>query len=1084
MEGFRLSPQQKRLWLLQQDGLAYKAQCAVLLEGNLKSEALKEALQKVVDRHEILRTSFQRLPGMKIPFQVIAGSSTPSWDSADLSDRELQKQESKIEELLQEERRRPFDFEREPPLRLSLLTLSARKHVLLLSLPSLCADAWTLKTLVEEISRFYAAYMQGEELLDGPLQYADFSEWQNELLEAEDENAERGRTYWQKQDFSSFPALTLPFECKPSAGATFEPDSLDLRIDPDVVTKIEAIARKTNTSIAVLLLTCWQTLLWRLTGQSDFVVGTLCDGRKYEELHTALGLLAKWLPLHRHFDGDFKFSEILQQVNEATRESYEWQEYFTSKQSAESFGNAPDFPVGFEFEERASRQQAADMWFSVNKQFSYINRFKIKLTCARVDDSLTAEFHYDSSLFQRETIKRIAGHFETLLKSAVRDKESRASELEILSEIERHQLLVEFNRTAADYPREKCIHELFEEQVKRAPHSVAVVFEKEQLTYSELNTKANQLAHILRRRGVAPNVQVGLCVERSVEMLVGLMGILKAGGAYVPLNPEHPKARLSQQLTDIQSPVLITQEKLLSQLPGFEGDMICLDRDQALLANEQKTNPEQITAQHHLVYVIYTSGSTGVPKGVAISHGSLVNYTQFICQKLQLKDTPTNGGLHFATVSTIGADLGNTCIFPSLVSGGCLHIIDYAVAMDGGAFADYVAKHPIDVLKIVPSHLSALLASPKSRNILPQKYLILGGEALAWELIKLVSEMSGDCQVINHYGPTETTVGSLTFSLRENDVFTQTSTVPIGRPIANTEVYILDQHFTPVPIGVPGQLYISGVGLAQGYLNQPQQTAERFVPHPFPHDGEARLYKTGDSARYLPDGNVEFLGRTDHQVKIRGFRVELGEIEAVLKQHEAVRETVVLVREDEPGQERLVAYVVFHGKNASTVSELRSFLKEKLPEYMLPAAFVLLDGLPLTPNGKVDRKALPAPEDIRPELEAAHVAPRTEVEQNIAAVWQEALHIEKVGVHDNFFDLGGHSLLIVKVHNKLREAMNKELSIIDMFRYPTVSSLANYLGGELNGRPSSQPDDGRTETRRELIKRKRQVRKERRQRKG
>jgi amino acid adenylation domain-containing protein len=697
---------------------------------------------------------------------------------------------------------------------------------------------------------------------------------------------------------------------------------------------------------------------------------------------------------------------------------------------------------------------------------------------------LTVEIHYDTSVFQRENVKRIARHFEALVRSAVQNPEAPVSELEILSASERQQLLIAFNQTSAEYPKDKCIHDLFEEQVERTPEAVAVVFEDQQLTYAECNARANQLARVLRQRGVAPDVRVGLCVERSVEMLVGLLGILKAGGAYVPLNPEHPKARLSQQLADIGSPVLITQEKLLSQLPDFEGEFICLDRDQELFESEQKTNPERIAAPHHLVYVIYTSGSTGVPKGVAISHRSLVNYTNFICRKLQLDGSSNADGLHFATVSTIGADLGNTCIFPSLVSGGCLHIIDYAVAMDGGAFANYVAKHPVDVLKIVPSHLSALLASPKSRNILPRKYLILGGEVLSWELIKQVSEISGDCQVINHYGPTETTVGSLTFDLRENDVFAQASTVPIGRPIANTEVYILDPHFKPMPIGVPGQLYISGVGLAQGYLNQPHQTAERFVPHPFSHEGSARLYKTGDLARYLPDGNVEFLGRTDHQVKIRGFRIELGEIEAVLKQHEAVRETVVLVREDEPGQERLVAYVVAHRKNASTVSELRSFLKEKLPEYMLPAAFVVLDGLPLTPNGKVDRKALPAPEDIRLELEATHVAPRTELEQNIAAVWQEALHVEKVGIHDSFFDLGGHSLLMVKVHNKLRGAMNKELSIIDMFRYPTVSSLASYLSGELNEEASSQAGHDRTETRRDLIKQQRQFRQERWQRKG
>lgn len=1073
----RLSPQQKRLWLSQQDGPACRAQCAVLLEGDLKREVLKEALQQIVNRHEILRTTFHRQPEMKIPLQVVADRGAPSWHSVDLNGCGSPQQKAKIEELFEEEKRRPFDFGRGPLLRLSLLALAPHKHCLLLSLPGLCADARTLKNLVAEISGCYAACAQDEELPDDPLQYADFSEWQHELLAADDKQAERGGAYWEKQeDGSALRAVKLPFEGDPGTLENFEPDLIDLRIDTGTLAQIEAVAGKSETSAAVILQTCWQMLLWRLTGQSEVEVVVGFDNRKYEETHDALGPYAKWLPVRCHFAANLTFREIVGRVAESVRDAHKWQEYFTPEPSGRAVVNGSDVPVSFEFAEQVAKHSAAGIWFSLDRQNTCGEGFKIKLSCVRAGDRLAAEIHYDPRFFERDDVRRIAACFETLLESALDDPGAAADELEMLSETDRHQLLVAFNQTTAEYPHDKCIHELFEQQAERTPDSTAVVSGDGRLTYAELNARANQLARTLRRRGVGPDVRVGLLVERSVEMLVGLLGILKAGGAYVPLNPEHPKARLAHQLAETQSPVLITQEKLLGGLPDFAGEVICLDRDRAPIEAEETSNVESAAAPQHLVYVIYTSGSTGVPKGTAISHQSLVNYTHAMCRILQPEESSAGGPLHFAVVSTISADLGNTCIFPSLVSGGCLHLIAYETAMDGRLFADYVSRHPVDVLKIVPSHLSALLASREKVNILPRKYLIVGGETLSFDLLRRIAETPGSCQIINHYGPTETTVGSLTLSLGQNGVNARTSaSVPVGRPIANTEVYILDEHLGPVAVGTPGQLYIGGAGLARGYLNQPQQTAERFIPHPFSAgDDNARLYKTGDVARYLPDGNVEFLGRLDTQVKIRGYRVELEEIEAVLRQHAAVREAIVLAREDEPGHRRLVAYVVAHRKNALTVGELRSFLKEKLPEYMLPAAFALLDALPLTANGKVDRCQLPAPEEIRPESD--YVAPRTEVERTVARIWQEALHVEKVGVDDNFFDLGGHSLLVVMVNDKLRGMFDRDIPVVDMFDHPTVSSLAKYLSQGRSDQPSSQPGDDLAEARKELIERQRQIR--------
>jgi amino acid adenylation domain-containing protein len=1056
LEAFHLSPQQKHLYILQQNSPAYRAQCAILIEGELDIDTLKKALQNIVNHHEILRTTFHSLPGMKFSAQVVADSSTPLWQEINLCDYPPQKQAAHIEQLFEEERRCPFDLNQGPLFRLLLLALSVKKYILLVSLPSLCADAWTLNSLVHEISRAYDAGSKGKELSDKPVQYVHFSGWQNELLEEGD--AETGRAFWQKRMGFVSSTLTLPCENKPGAETAFDPASLVFTMDPDLVVKIEAIVRKSAIPASVLLLACWQVLLWRLTGQPDIVVGAIWDGRKYEELLGALGLFAKCLPIPCHFERNFHFRHICEQLHTAVREAYVWQDYFTWEQyhaSVDDAARSPYFPISFAFEERPGKLYAADASLLIYKQYSCINRFHIHLSCIRVNDSLTAEFHYHPEHFQREHVEGIARQFATLVKSALPNLEAPIGKLEILSAADRQQLLVEWNHTAADYPRNQCVHQLFEMQVERTPDCLAVVWKDQQLTYAQLNARANQLAHFLRAFGVASEVLVGLCVERSVEMLIGLLGILKAGGAYVPLHPENPKARLAQQLVEIQAPVLLTQEKLLGQLPDFGGKVCCLDLDQKLFASAPMTNPTSITTPQHLAYVIYTSGSTGIPKGVAVLHQSLVNYTQFMCQKLCLQALPTREGLHFATVSTLGTDLGNTCIFPSLVSGGCLYILSDEVAMDGGMFASYAAEQPIDVLKIVPSHLSALMtSSPDGADILPRKHLILGGETFSFELSSRIAKTSSICKVINHYGPTETTIGSLTFDLDTHGVCTRiSSTVPIGRPIANTEIYILDQHLNPVPIGVPGELYIGGAGLARGYIHQPKQTAERFLPHPFSHDPQARLFKTGDVVRYLPDGSVEFLGRVDHQVKIRGFRIELGEIEAALRQHSGVREAVVVTREAPLDTKRLVAYVVPDEEPAPASSDLRHFLQTHLPEYMVPAIWVVLKTLPLASNGKIDRHALPVPEQSSFDPVATFIAPRTPVEEMVAGLWAQVLGVEHVGIDDNFFALGGHSLLATQVMSRVRDAFHVELPLRCLFETPTVAALAANLDTALRSSP-------------------------------
>jgi len=1044
IEGFRLSPQQKRLWLLQQSGYSqpYHAQCAVLLEGDLNTKFLESAVQNIVGKYEILRTNFQALPGMNLPLQVVTASSLLTIHYYNLSRLDSEEQQIKAEALFRELSQRNFDLEQGSVLDVSLIILSPEKHILLVCLPAMNADLITLKNLVCEISRSYAARLQNQELLDEPLQYIDIAEWQNELFEGKE--AEVGKEYWRTKNLYTIANWKLPQEKQSAIKTEFKPKKFSLKFKPEAVAKVEAIAQKYNTSTSTLFQACWHVLLWRLTGHSDVIVGTYCDGRNYEELESALGLLAKYLPIDCHLEDNFKFCGILKQIDESTGNAFKWQEAFTWEAlagTAEKDIDSLFFPFCFEFEEKPTHYSVADLSVSIYKQYVCIDPFKVKLSAIRQDDSLIAEFHYDSNLFQVEDIERLAGQFQTLLESVIEKPEAEIGELEILSASDRYQLLVEFNNTQTNYPKDLCIHQLFEQQAARTPEHIAVVFENQQLTYAQLNACANQLAHHLQTLGVGAETIVALCVDRSLEILIGLLGILKAGGAYLPLDPLVPSDRLSYMVQDAGASVILTQKHLSERFSEQAVPLICLDSDWEVIAKQPEENPPCAATPENLLYIIYTSGSTGKPKGVAVEHRQLLNYLHGILTRLDLPE-----GASFATVSTFAADLGNTVIFPALCTGGCLHVISQERATSPEMLVDYCESHPIDCLKIVPSHLNALLTASHPEKILPRKYLILGGEALSWQLVEKIQHYKPSCHILNHYGPTETTVGVLTYPVNEL-MRDKSDTVSLGRAIANTQVYILDHYLQPVPIEVVGELHIGGDSVARGYLNQPQLTTEKFITieHLGGQDAQPiRVYKTGDLARYLPDGNIEFLGRIDHQVKIRGFRIELGEVESVLSQHPAIRETVVLAREDEPGNKRLVAYIV-PSQESALISELRDFLKEKLPEYMVPSAFVTLKALPLTPNGKVDRQALPAPDSVRPELEGRFVAPRTPIEETIAKIWAQVLGLERISIYDNFFELGGDSILSIQIVARANQA-GLQLTPKQLFESPTVAGLAAVAG--------------------------------------
>ena len=1062
LEGFKLSPQQKRLWLLQQSEstFPYRVKCAVTVTGNLNLEILKIALESIVERYEILRTNFNCLPGMTVPLQVISDASEVNIYNFNFTYLPFREQESKIKSIFTELTKKPFELENNILFHVNIIILSPIKHILMLSLSALIADSFTLKKLLEEISSSYAACLQDKYIIDDPMQYADIAEWQNELLDSNE--SKLGKEYWHEKYVSSSDHLKLWFEKKQSTASQFQPQHFYLQINNASLEQIELLANTYQVNKSDLLLVCWLILLWKITRQSNIAVGITANGRKYEELEQALGPLSKVLPLSYHLEAEFKFSEILKEVNKLVNNAREWQEYFTWQENV----NLESFcPVGFEFEKYPENYSAGNLLFSLDQQYSCIDKFKIKLTCLQKNDTLIAQFYFDSQLYDLHDIQILSEQFQNLLSSAIENSESSIGRLNILDNHQRQQLLIEFNNTQKQYSQYKCVHQLFEAQAIKTPNNIAVVCDSEQLTYSELNSKADLLANHLKQLGVKPDTLVGLYLDRSHLSIIGLLGILKAGAAYLPLDSTLPAEGLAFRLQDAGVSVLLTQRSLLSKIPENTEYRVCLDTNWETIAENQDSSHSEVQPDN-LVYAIYTSGSTGTPKAVAVEHRQLVNYLYSIVERLDILPDAS-----FATVSTLAADLGNTMLFPALCTGGCLYIIDQETATDPQAFSNYCQDHPIDYLKIVPSHLTALLSSSPETEFLPRKKLILGGEASNWQLISKIQQQQPNCQIFNHYGPTETTVGVLTYPI-DATTSNESTTVPIGKPLPNNQVYVLDEQLQPVPIGVPGKLYIGGAQVSRGYLNRPELTKEKFTTNPFiksafDNSREYRLYKTGDKARCLPDGSIEFLGRIDRQVKIRGFRIELGEIETKLRQHQGIQ-SVVVTNEESFDNQRLIAYVATDPKfrllhqhqDTAIASELRSFCINRFPEYMIPSTFVVLKALPLTANGKIDYQALPTLEQTRPELEQPYVAPRSPLEKQLAEIWTEVLGLEKIGIHDNFFEIGGHSLLLTQLLIKVRNALEVELLLKDLFNAPTIANLAEIIKEtvEVNGKNERQEE--------------------------
>jgi amino acid adenylation domain-containing protein len=1061
IEGFRLSPQQEHLWLLQQatQSSVYRVSCSVLVEGNLEDNYLLTTLENIIKRHEIFRTNFEYVPGMTVPVQVIANSKAIFCKQHNLSDYNVEEQEVRIAEIFQEFNQREFDLEKNSPLHTSLVKLSPVRHILLMSIPALYGDKNTLSNLVSEICCSYKNSLQNNQIFDEPLQYADFSEWQNELIESE--KSEIGREYWRKQDLSNISNLQIPGKIYVEGNTEFKPEIISLIINPDLTSKIQAIAQKYQSSTSELMLACWSILLWRLTQQPNIIIGQACDGRKYQELKESMGLFARYLPLACQLADNLKFSQFIQQISQKQSEIKKWQECFVWELTTNRDSN---YSACFDFEEIGTKYANHNLSFSIYDIYSCIEKFKIKLSCLHSNNSLIAKIYYDTQLFSSPDIESLSEQFLTLLESVTINPEANINELQILSDRVQQQILVEFNQTQATYPQEKCIHELFEEQVQQIPNNIAVVFDTEQITYNQLNTRANQLANYLQQIGILPGMLVGICVERSLEMIVGILGILKAGAAYVPIDATYPQERITWILENSQTPVLLTQQALQSKLATHSTRVICLDTDWEIITQQNPENPPKQITPNDLAYIIYTSGSTGKPKGVQITHSNLVHSTT---ARINYYQGPISC---FLLLSSFAFDSSVAGIFWTICTGGTLLLPQAGLQLEIAKLIELISQHHVSHLLSLPSLYTLILQQAKPEQLENLHTIIVAGESCSPELLKIHQEYLPAAALFNEYGPTEATVWSSVYHYQS----LEPTTVPIGKAITNTQIYILDPNLRPVPIGVHGEIYIGGEGIALGYLNQPELTREKFISNPFNEEPSARLYKTGDLARYRRDGNIEFLGRIDHQVKIRGYRIELGEIEAALKQHSTVDEVVVAAIQNDQEQPHLIAYIVVNQQMVPSIPELRNFLQKKLPEYMLPSAFMQLKALPILANGKVNYGALP--KQIQLDLETNFVAPESEIEQIIANIWKQVLQIQKVGIHHNFFDLGGHSLAMVQVHAKLRETLNPEISMVEMFAYPTVNALAKYLSQNPEEVSDFEPNSESVAERKESNQQQRQLR--------
>jgi amino acid adenylation domain-containing protein len=1063
LKGAHLSLQQDRLWSFQQGSRTYRSQCTVFMKGTLNYQMFQQALQQLVEQHGIFQTVFYCPAGMDVPIQVMGHPIEFSCPIISLEAIAEPRQHSLLHVLLMSSQEQAFDLEHGPLFRPVVFRLSAETTLLFISLPALCADAFTLPLLMADLVKRYIARLSGQELTEEPLQYTAVSAWQKQLLLEEGEGAKMAREFWKKCDVSQVAQVQQLLEQagivnhrSPQATqkAIFEPLIYPLTVEEAISMRIHALASHYEVSVTAILLACWLIVLWRLTDEPQLVIGVACNGRCYEELAEVLGLYTCFVPFRAYLKDDWTFEQVVAFIEPLLEATTKYQSYFSwpSVSNAKTDSVGPSFfPVAFEHERWPASFPAEKVSFSLDQRFCCTEPFRLKLSILQVGERLQLELHYDPQSVIAKRVPRLASMLQVLLQSVVEQPQALVGALTVITADEQSYLLTTLRAPVRLLPAQG-LHRLFEAHVRRAPSQLAVISTREQLTYQQLNERANRLAQVLRKRGVGSNVLVGLCMARSAQMLVGLLAILKAGGAYMPLDAGNPPARLMYQLEESRAVFLLAQQEVSICLPEWGGRMLWLEDLEQEMSQAPAGDLPGGSEAEDLAYVIYTSGSTGMPKGVMIQQSSVVNYTQALCELLKAEPR-----WQYATVSTLAADLGNTAIFCALASGGCVQVLDYEMVTSTEAMMRWVEHHPIDVLKIVPSHLSALLAGESGKGVLPRRALVLGGEVLPPSLLERIRQLGSRCEVYNHYGPTEATIGVLVNPLsRMGGVKEETgATIPLGRPITNTQVYVLDRRMQVIPMGVTGELYIGGAGLAIGYIGQGEQTAERFVPHPWSLQAGARLYRTGDLARSSEEGKIEFVGRCDNQVKLRGYRIEVAEVEIALRQHPNIRDSAVVVQEDSSAGPYLVGYIVPRKLPIPAGMNIGEFLRERLPGYMVPSSFVYLKFLPLSANGKVDQQQLAVAKreentslsslvDVGSQSRTI-VQPRDAIEWQLLQIWEDVLQMQPLSIIDDFFNLGGHSLLAVRLMSHIAKHFGQHLDLATLFEHPTVAEFAVVL---------------------------------------
>ena len=1027
-----LSFSQLRLWFLDQlvpGSASYLIPMAMRLKGVLDIDALEVSLKELTRRHEILRTSFVTVEGQ--PSQVIAPEFAVTLPVVSLKNVAEEEREALAHKFIFEESQTPFDLSQTPLWRAKLLSLDTDDHVLLLMMHHIIADEWSLGVLLRDVAALYEALVTGTRsaLPDLPIQYADFAAWQQQWLQGEE--CQKQLSYWKEQLAGPLTVLALPTDGPRPPVSSFRGDKEWLSFPPELTSRLKELSRQQGATLFMTLLAAFSTLLHRYTGQKDVVVGTPVANRNRKETEGLIGCFVNTLVLRTDFSGDPSFEELLLRVRRAALSAYTNQDLPFEKlveelQPERDLSRNPLCDVFFVFQNTPMPTlELAGLDLTPMQIDNATAKLDLTLSLSEEPDGLTGYLEYSTDLFRAATIKRMAAHLSALLEGLTAHPQQGVSALPLLTAAERRQF-IRWNKTERSYSQELCLHQLFESQVELSPLAPALVFDEQQITYRELNSKANQLAHHLRGLGVGPENIVAVCMERSIEMVVGLLGILKTGAAYLPLDPTYPKERLAFMLSDANAAVVLTQASLKEPLPAFEGALVFLDTDWPHIAQHNEENPNTSVDSQNLAYVIYTSGSTGKPKGVQVQHASVVNLSQWHQSAYGIgpKDRATQ-------VARLVFDASVWEIWPYLAAGASVYLVDDGTLASPARLVQWLAKNQITI-SFLPTPLAHAVLQESWPPSSALRTMLTGGDVL-----RRTTEAPFPFKLVNNYGPTESTVVATWGEVETGKTRQEPS---IGRPIYNTQVHILDRKLGAVPAGITGEIYLGGAGLARGYLNRADLTAERFIPDPFSAESGARLYKTGDLASYLADGRIEFRGRADEQVKIRGYRVETAEVETVLARHAAVKQAVVIGRQDDAAEKRLIAYVVFNRSQAETASALRSFLKEKLPDYMIPALFISLEELPLTPSGKIDRRALPARDHERPSLKTQFVAARTPAEKALAEIWCQILSLPQVGVHDNFFELGGDSILSIQIIARARKT-GFRFTPQQIFQHQTIAQL-------------------------------------------